>query len=373
MRPKRFGSARLGAPQHRLLVAAVALGACSGGSSLVERMGSIYDRIAGVENEGQLPAEPAASRPAYADADADIAGAEVADGMAAPDDGASEMAGEDAMAPPELLIAEAAAAEAAPAAVPQDAAPAAPGGPEMVVQAEQAPMADPAPDAAPEMPAGPEPVPAVLAAEAGLDHSVIGRMRRLEAGLARLEHQFAELRPSIDLLLAIEVDLDELVDQLFLLADARGVPAPPRAPAPARPPPAAAVAPPLAVDGAPMPLLPGAAPPAAAENGLAAVAPHPVAQPAAPALSSAFALHLASYRRRENAIAGWDELRAMAPEALAGLRAGTARFEKAGEGTFIRLNAGPLASRAESEARCRQVQAAGLYCAVLPYTGTTPM
>ena len=71
------------------------------------------------------------------------------------------------------------------------------------------------------------------------------------------------------------------------------------------------------------------------------------------AMAGQFALHLASYRQRENALAGWDEIRAAVPNQLSDLRPGTSLFDKGADGQFVRLKAGPLASKAEAEARCK--------------------
>ena len=85
-----------------------------------------------------------------------------------------------------------------------------------------------------------------------------------------------------------------------------------------------------------------------------------------------FALHLASYRLRENAIIGWNELVAAVPGQLSDLRPGTGTFNS-DDGQFVRLKAGPLSSEAEAEARCQAIQAAGRYCAVMTYQGTSPL
>ncbi len=196
----------------------------------------------------------------------------------------------------------------------------------------------------------------------------------------QMQTEFNQLKPSIERLVAIEDDLDELVAQLFTVITGQNgqqqavntAPA-----APARPTTTPAPAP--AAGGAPISLFPGqpaarqpaaptpvpaATPPAAAP---AAAVPAPVAQ------TGAFALHLASYRRVETAKEGWTELARELPTPLNGLRPGTAVFDKEREGRYYRLMAGPVASRSDAEARCRVIQQAGEYCAVMPYAGTTPL
>ena len=207
----------------------------------------------------------------------------------------------------------------------------------------------------------------LLAHEAMADNSLTGRIRRVEAAVAQIQHEFDALRPAILRLVAIEADLDELIAQLFRLV----APPPPseRAAAPAMSPAMPPAAPPAAnraAAGAPVMLLPGAggAPQAVA-------APPPPAQPAA-ATADAFSLHLASYRRQQDAVDGWAALRAQAPGVLSGLMPGTSRFTRGADGEFIRLKAGPIPTRSEANALCAQLRAGGLYCEVQPYAGTVP-
>jgi hypothetical protein len=230
---------------------------------------------------------------------------------------------------------------------------------------------------------------------------VSGRVARLEAGVVQLQREFDELKPSIQHLVEVEDDLDELVAQLFTIVapPAPGAaPANPPAmapPAPATPAPAAAPAnapppsPPPMAGAAPLSLLPsqalrpasGAPVPATAvptpvqPAAVPAAPPAAIAAPPAPQATpaNAFALHLASFRTREKLTEGWADVAAKVPGALQGLRGGAAQFDKPGDGRYYRLNAGPVASRADAETRCRAIQNAGLYCAVLPYAGTTPL
>ena len=213
---------------------------------------------------------------------------------------------------------------------------------------------------------------------------ITGRVARLEAGVGQLQREFDELKPSIQRLVALEDDLDELVAQLFTVV----APPPPGAPAPTATPTAparAATAPTPApqAGAAPLSLLPSqatrpaapATPPAAQTAQAAPPPPAPATAPAAaPAAAvNAFALHLASFRTRDKVAEGWADVAAKVPAALQGLRGGAAPFDKPGDGRYFRLNAGPVASRADAEARCRAIQTAGLYCAVLPYAGTAPL
>ena len=119
-----------------------------------------------------------------------------------------------------------------------------------IIVADQPPIAEPveAPAAGPPMPdpasvmaAADTPMApaqaqmgeALLMGEAALDNSLLGRMQRVELALLRLEADFQAIRPSIERLVAVEADLDELVDQLFMLvAQGQGAVAPPAAVAP---------------------------------------------------------------------------------------------------------------------------------------------
>jgi hypothetical protein len=257
-----------------------------------------------------------------------------------------------------------------------------PGGPVDIVVADQDPIGEPADDpgvtpvmaepapAMTEAPAAPVMAAmeatmgeALLMGEAALDNSLLGRMQRVELGLLRLEADFQAMRPGIERLVAVDADLDELVDQLFLLvSQGAEVVAPAAAAPPAQQQAAGAPTPLIPVgDGGPPPFTPLPTP------GLAAVPPAPLA----PAVGQ-FALHLASYRLRDNAIIGWTEIMAAVPGQLAGLNPGTSNFNKGADGQFVRLKAGPLVSEADAEARCLAIQAAGRYCSVMAYAGTTP-
>lgn len=291
---------RMGPP----VVAALVLLTGCGGSVWSDGFQRAISVIPGIEVAGALPAEDEAVRPGYQPPAGEIVAAQ-----------------DESVAEPE------------PAPVPMPVAEA---------PMNEAPMGE-----------------ALLMAEAAQDNSVLGRMQRVELGMLRLEADFQAMRPSIERLLAVEADLDELVAQLFQLV-AQG-PAP-GAPMAARQPPMEPVRQPA--DGAPMPLIP------AGDGGVPEMAPA-AAEP--PAMGGRFALHLASYRERENALAGWNEIRAAVPNQLSDLQPGTSLFDKGADGQFVRLKAGPLATEAEAEARCRAIQAAGLYCAVMPYQGTSPL
>ncbi|MEQ8405363.1 MAG: SPOR domain-containing protein [Oceanicaulis sp.] len=94
--------------------------------------------------------------------------------------------------------------------------------------------------------------------------------------------------------------------------------------------------------------------------------------PAAPDLSGArsvmSAVHIASYRERRHAEAGWTQLEARhAP--LSGLAARLSRADLGERGVFLRLKAGPFDTPAAAEAACDAIKASGDWCAVTDFTG----
>ncbi len=114
------------------------------------------------------------------------------------------------------------------------------------------------------------------------------------------------------------------------------------------------------------------APSSAAEDGAApvnlarALAPAPDLTGARSLLS---AVHLASYRDPRNAQAGWRELLASEPEALAGLEPRLAQTDLGERGIFLRLKAGPFDSPEAAGAHCARLEADGHWCAPVDFSG----
>jgi len=102
--------------------------------------------------------------------------------------------------------------------------------------------------------------------------------------------------------------------------------------------------------------------------------PAPARQALAPppdlsgARSLMHAVHLASYRRRDHARAGWASLQGQAPE-LGGLDARLMEADLGERGVFLRLKAGPLDNRGEADRLCAALQAHGLWCQAADFTG----
>lgn len=89
----------------------------------------------------------------------------------------------------------------------------------------------------------------------------------------------------------------------------------------------------------------------------------PQRAPASTAGSGGFMIHLASYRTPEAAVSGWRRLRKAYANLLGKLDHSIVAVELGEQGTFYRLQAGPLKNRDEAEALCAQLKRHDLYCA----------
>ncbi|WP_448203320.1 SPOR domain-containing protein [Azospirillum sp. sgz302134] len=130
-----------------------------------------------------------------------------------------------------------------------------------------------------------------------------------------------------------------------------------------------------------------AAPPAVSEAMTAAIpapAPLPAAPPQPPAAGIAapaggfpggFVVHLASYRSEAAAQRGWAELRAHAPD-LAKVEPRFLPTVLPDKGQWVRVAAGPFASRADAAGFCASLKGRVDYCRPLempPGTGGHPV
>ena len=82
-----------------------------------------------------------------------------------------------------------------------------------------------------------------------------------------------------------------------------------------------------------------------------------------------FAVQIGSYRDQSRAIAGWNELKAKAPEVFFGLRPRIEQVDLGAKGVFMRLKAGPIFSETEVMKRCQQLQSQGVSCIETDFTG----
>lgn len=85
--------------------------------------------------------------------------------------------------------------------------------------------------------------------------------------------------------------------------------------------------------------------------------------------SGLYAIHLASYYRIADARAGWALLSSHTNGALNGLTPRVEHADLGAKGRFERLKAGPFYSRADADARCDALKAAGFYCQITDFAG----
>lgn len=175
----------------------------------------------------------------------------------------------------------------------------------------------------------------------------------LEARLARLEHDLAEMkldysvvRPHFERLVEREAELASRVEALEQALGGFTASIPQRNTSPRR-------------DTAP----------AAATAAPAAAADKPGSRETAS--TAPLGLHLASYRSRERLKAGWQELKSRFPAELGRMQVRVQRITTK-SGTFDRLIAGPVTSRTQAEGLCRALAARGTYCKPMPFEGTPP-
>ena len=90
---------------------------------------------------------------------------------------------------------------------------------------------------------------------------------------------------------------------------------------------------------------------------------------AASMTESVYSVHLASYRDREGAMEGWQELRNRFGPVLGALEPRIAEVEIDGRGTFYRLKAGPFENWAGANNVCDYLREASWSCAVMDFSG----
>ena len=82
-----------------------------------------------------------------------------------------------------------------------------------------------------------------------------------------------------------------------------------------------------------------------------------------------FGVHLASYRKEEEAREGWRKLQRENPDELGLLEPRLETVEVPERGSFLRLIGGGLSSKEKAEALCSNLKTKGLYCAVSDFSG----
>ncbi len=82
-----------------------------------------------------------------------------------------------------------------------------------------------------------------------------------------------------------------------------------------------------------------------------------------------FGVHLASYRKEDEAREGWRKLQRENPDELGLLEPRLETVEVPERGSFLRLIGGGLSSREKAEALCSNLKTKGLYCSVSDFSG----
>ncbi len=122
-----------------------------------------------------------------------------------------------------------------------------------------------------------------------------------------------------------------------------------------------------ALAGVPEPrlALPGTAPPSGSGKPAAKPPAKPKGKPKPAAKGSTRVAHLASYKSKAAAEAGWRELKAAFPDILGSLAPVIAQANLGAKGTFFRLSVGPMKPDA-AQALCRKLAAKHQFCDTAP-------
>lgn len=176
----------------------------------------------------------------------------------------------------------------------------------------------------------PAPQPVDPFAAAG-GESLAGRLDRLEEGVADLKIELSRLGPAVDRIL-------DLQTRMAAMEMPKAPPAEPKRVFSAAAP---ATLPKPTSGGSDMPLV---------------------------ASGKSYAVHLGSFKKRENVAAGWASFKAKHSVALAGLVPLMAPISLNGE-QYFRLKVGPFTTWGEAGAACKGLAAKGTPCTVLDYSG----
>lgn len=82
-----------------------------------------------------------------------------------------------------------------------------------------------------------------------------------------------------------------------------------------------------------------------------------------------FGVHLASYRRMEEARAGWRQLQRENPDELGLLEPRVEGVDVENKGRFLRLIGGGFSSKDKAEALCAQLKTKDMFCSVASFEG----
>ncbi|MCF8878788.1 SPOR domain-containing protein [Hyphobacterium sp. SN044] len=100
----------------------------------------------------------------------------------------------------------------------------------------------------------------------------------------------------------------------------------------------------------------------------------PVAEPETPEVippgqSLLYGVHIASYRTMDHVVQGWETMRAMLPDVLGPLQARVEAADLGERGVYLRLKAGPFATRADALSACTELSQSAIYCQAMAFTG----
>lgn len=100
----------------------------------------------------------------------------------------------------------------------------------------------------------------------------------------------------------------------------------------------------------------------------------PASEPEAPEVippgqSLLYGVHIASYRTMDHVVQGWETMRAMLPDMLGPLEARVEAADLGERGVYLRLKAGPFATRAEALSACAELSQSAIYCQAMAFAG----
>lgn len=180
-------------------------------------------------------------------------------------------------------------------------------------------------------------------AENGTGEAALPKEGRVNRRLARLEKELQAMRIELGLM---NSRMTELVTQHAVA----------EAPQPPMPQPVAQVAAPKK-HAAPKPL--------------PAALPKPAAPMKAGDGTRYFSVHLASYKRRADAVRGWMDLKKRFSGTLKALEPRLADTKLGDKGKFLRLKAGPFPTWSAADKACEALRAKGWICTVMDFSGET--
>lgn len=206
-----------------------------------------------------------------------------------------------------------------------------------------APASEQAASATPEAPA------TDYSQEAAKNEVLEARVARLEHDLAQLRIDYSVVRPDMERIIARDGSVEYRVSAIEQALGFTTGSVSSSSPAPQPEPPQAGSTAPAAEPA----LDPGAAPGA-------------VIVPPSPSPSPGYGVHLASYREEAALREGWRELREANADLLKGLEPQERLIDTGKDGLYRRLVAGPIDDKAAAARLCAAFKDRGIWCQTLP-------